>query len=933
MAAERFDCFISYARASSTQLAVDLQHGLERFAKPWNKLRAMRVFRDDQSMAANTALWSTIERGLREARWMVLLATPESAASEYVNTEVAWWVHNHGAETILLVHSAGTLAWDRRSHTFTHEADAVPHALRAAYREEPRWIDMTWFGAPGSLGKADPRFIERVADLASAIHGVERDVLIGENVRLHRKTRQLTRAAISGLAVLLVLALVAGVFAFLQAGEAVRQRDAAREQSLVAKARQLAATGVNEAEANLQRALLLSATAYRTHADQQTETALHQVLATTPQLVGFFDFGEPVVRADATPDGNVFVAGGESGKVYRMDRASGERSELFALEGQIDILAVSADGKTVGASSFSRDADGMRTTEHSAVWVDGKTRELDERFMALSPSGQTWVTIGDNGIDDDVLSVHSGGRTTSVPTPGSATSWVVLPNDQVVVSMNEYGQYLRASLDGTVRETTRTPMGTWMFGGNLSPDGNRFTYTNSDTDVQVWDLNGPLLPEYGDSPIGAQAPPVQLSALALNGNGSKLAMAADGAIYVDDVGPRGQGSGYLELRGAGQSPESLKFLSDDVLFSSSGTAVALWDLRKTTPLATVIPAEVGDACSACWAPRVVPSPDGTKIVITNESGSSFLNTETGFNPTFFSYDDPLSAAAGVLIDATATAWLDDDRLFTYDAKNGRGSILKGDELNVIEREFDLPTGDTNDLTQLAVQYDGRVLAMSGNALFTVDPASGDYEVADGKATALTSGGGFAVDIGEPSQDGTRVRVIDTDGFEVVRDVTIDGVVTDFAAQDGNSLMLLRLNAPMGFATDTEFLSLSLGDGAVRTLAKAGARIIAENTVASRRAVFTEENGSIAMFSLDDAARLSLLPVQSAVRAWNGLGVTADGSTLVVASETADAVIKVSVSPDEWVSRGCSMAGRDAQRGDLDGVASPDGLVAGCGPGF
>ena len=61
--------------------------------------------------------------------------------------------------------------------------------------------------------------------------------------------------------IVLVLALVAGVFAFLQAGEAVRQRDAAREQSLVAKARQLAATGVNEAEANLQRALLLSATA------------------------------------------------------------------------------------------------------------------------------------------------------------------------------------------------------------------------------------------------------------------------------------------------------------------------------------------------------------------------------------------------------------------------------------------------------------------------------------------------------------------------------------------------------------------------------------------------------------------------------------------------------------------------------------------------
>ena len=61
MAAEPFKAFISYSRAASQPLAIDLQNGLERFAKPWYRLRAMRVFRDDSSMAANTALWSSIE--------------------------------------------------------------------------------------------------------------------------------------------------------------------------------------------------------------------------------------------------------------------------------------------------------------------------------------------------------------------------------------------------------------------------------------------------------------------------------------------------------------------------------------------------------------------------------------------------------------------------------------------------------------------------------------------------------------------------------------------------------------------------------------------------------------------------------------------------------------------------------------------------------
>ena len=66
-ATDQFDVFISYARAASSDLADDLHTGLEKFAKPWHRLQAIRVFHDDSSMAANTALWKTIERGLSEA--------------------------------------------------------------------------------------------------------------------------------------------------------------------------------------------------------------------------------------------------------------------------------------------------------------------------------------------------------------------------------------------------------------------------------------------------------------------------------------------------------------------------------------------------------------------------------------------------------------------------------------------------------------------------------------------------------------------------------------------------------------------------------------------------------------------------------------------------------------------------------------------------
>lgn len=216
----QFDVFISYARSVSTPLAIDLQRELERFAKRWNQIRAVRVFRDDSSMSANAGLWSTIESALTSAEWFVLIATPESAASEYVGHEAKWWLEHKGVESIMLVLADGQLTWNSADGGFTADS-ALPPVLRRAFAEEPRWVDMTWFGKPGSTGSADPRFVERVADLAAPVRGMDRDALIGANLEEHRKTMRRARIAIVTLATLLVAAIVAG-------GLAVAQRNTAK---------------------------------------------------------------------------------------------------------------------------------------------------------------------------------------------------------------------------------------------------------------------------------------------------------------------------------------------------------------------------------------------------------------------------------------------------------------------------------------------------------------------------------------------------------------------------------------------------------------------------------------------------------------------------------------------------------------------------------
>ena len=49
-----YDAFISYAHDADGAFAPVLQRGLQHLAKPWNRRRAMEVFRDESSLAAQS---------------------------------------------------------------------------------------------------------------------------------------------------------------------------------------------------------------------------------------------------------------------------------------------------------------------------------------------------------------------------------------------------------------------------------------------------------------------------------------------------------------------------------------------------------------------------------------------------------------------------------------------------------------------------------------------------------------------------------------------------------------------------------------------------------------------------------------------------------------------------------------------------------------
>ena len=130
-----YSAFISYSHAADDRFADALQRALHRFAKPWYKLRALRIFRDQTNLSANPALWPSIEQALGESAFFLLLASPEAARSKWVRREVEHWKTTRPTQTLLLVLTDGELCWDAEHGEFDWDrTTAIPGCLAGYIR-------------------------------------------------------------------------------------------------------------------------------------------------------------------------------------------------------------------------------------------------------------------------------------------------------------------------------------------------------------------------------------------------------------------------------------------------------------------------------------------------------------------------------------------------------------------------------------------------------------------------------------------------------------------------------------------------------------------------------------------------------------------------------------------------------------------------------
>jgi WD40 repeat protein len=422
-----YKAFISYSHAADGKLAPAVQSALHRFAKPWNRLRALRVFRDKTSLSANPALWASIEKALSESEYFILMASPEAAASPWVQKEVTWWLQHNRADRILISLTDGKIVWDASTNDFDwSQTSALPETLKKTFTQEPFYIDLSWAKKKEHLSMRQPEFREAIARLAATLHDKPLDEITGEDIRQHRKTIRL----VCGVAVVL-LALTILSIRFAVVAENRRQVALARQLAGQARFARSQRTDL------LQVSMLLGVESMRRSPTSEGEQVLRSGVPLLFAPVMRIEAGSDVRSVLFSPDGTVLLAASTrtqkdgASTLFVLDAVSGKELAQMRMEGTLQDMAFSSDSRCFAVAD-TRIPDGSSTVlvfdlpniqERSRIMVTGEVAGI-----AMGPDAATVATVS-NTIGQQrsgvltVWATESGKKIFQIPH--AAMAWAV----------------------------------------------------------------------------------------------------------------------------------------------------------------------------------------------------------------------------------------------------------------------------------------------------------------------------------------------------------------------------------------------------------------------------------------------------------------------------------------------------------------------------
>jgi WD40 repeat protein len=503
-------------------------------------------------------------------------------------------------------------------------------------------------------------------ELEQAFLGASREATEQEAVRQRRTNRRL-RGLLVGVAIFLVVALVAGLVALAQSSRARNAAAAAEHSATVALAQSLGSKGV--AEPRLDTGLLLATEGVKLNDSVQTRNTLLTTLLRQPSVIGVFQVGQKGTEATniaIRPDGRTLavtttedelrfydtstwqpigrpipkIAGyAGAGMAFTRDGSkllvqAGNGAQLFDIrthevfrslaahpERSIQSLALSPNGGMAYAQAFDFIERWDTGTERrlSSVQVSGLPGEI---FGVADSTGEvvTATTDGTNGAiqvrDGTTLAAR---RSFPVPNLGFSFFYVDVTPDGRTAALTA-----QESMDQSVvpirfidLRTGKIAIGIGGSGGNFltfSPDGRSLASVDG-TEVLLWDVPARTVVQTLSGHAGG------INGLTFDASGRTLyASSVDGTVFAYDV----TGAGGLGRRfsvGSGDHLNAPAYATFSATADGARIAVTESDGKVN-----VVDVPTGRIVTSF---RAIPSgpadyaglsPDGREIVVAGEPG-------------------------------------------------------------------------------------------------------------------------------------------------------------------------------------------------------------------------------------------------------------------------------------------------------------------------
>ena len=800
-----YDAFISYGQDADAELAAALQTGLQRLAKPWRKRRALEVFRDATGMSASPDLRGNLLSSLKSSRFVVLLASPDSAASPWVNDELTTFVGQEELawQRIIVVLTGGEWKWAGEG-TYTAESTAVPAALVGVFATEPLYVDMRWAKGRTGLTLADAKFKAAVADIASPIRGISEDELIGEDVRQFKLAKRLRWSAVLGLTLLLVASLIASAVAVGKGREAVRQKNAAQEQTKLAVAAEATAKEERDrAEAATARAVENAAVA---RSGELATSALalkgdDPGIAAVLAVESLYPNGETEMRRSAQADNAVGVTSRALLSRLFVPNGSMPAATNGLVVAEVDrfVATISPpDGSTLCWPAY-RAGVGVPTPitwwdRDSGAPVDGVPPgvALPLSYLTVGPDvvriddARTVTPIAGPPVMNEVLAITDAGSQTvdtTAPDGTSADLCVGLgspatydPATALIVAFDDAaGEFVAvdAATGATRSRLSRPGVRNWV--DVAVADGIVFA-TTTDAKVLIWSLVAG-----GDAPVAQPFQSTWVEAaghwVAASGSAARLEISTGGGITPVSV------AGDFERASVATFSGDQRFLAE-----TDGTDVEIWQLVGSTTV-SVASLPLGSVRDLFWS--------GDELTVVSARGTEFYS---------FREQPPIADAASLALSPDgsriAVLGVDHRTVSIVDSSGPPAHLL---EQFVMDDELLIPAMQLSPDGRLLVTTEADVIVhevSTGATLFDRPGAVAAFDPSGRYLAVLT----VSFDVSTPNS----LEIVDTADWSVVSSVPW------VSAGYPRSVGWLSDDRLIAVGYDGTVRSARLDDGALRT---------------------------------------------------------------------------------------------------------------------